>query len=419
MTEVNKVLHGNCMDLLDAYPNSFFSMIVTSPPYYQVRTYPIPPYDWGDWVGCLGDEPTVKMYVEHMVRVCAKLYRVLRNDGLFWLNIGDTYPQRSAKRATKEELAKNRERTKTKEYPTNAYAGHYGQDRAAGGGEDIRPQNLSLSPERLIVALQDWGWNVNSKPNWWKRNGLVASAPNRPAPDYEHVYMLSKSTKYFYNREAVHKPPLPGEEARAEGSYEPYLRTTWDIPTQPSPTSHSSTFPDMLARTCILLGSANKVCGKCMAPFKPFVVKGDFDLQAARRMGGDLEGGYSGTEQKDYKCLKAQEPSKTKSRILKSLQPRIVADWEPTCQCFANYTEAEENSTSARILDPFMGSGTTGFVAIQEGRTVCGIEADSENVSISETAMTFAQNGMDRKSANQLLKILYGREKNEDSGDTP
>jgi site-specific DNA-methyltransferase (cytosine-N4-specific) len=409
MNTLNAIHHGNCMDLMDLYPEKFFSMVVTSPPYYQVRNYPIPFYDWGDWIGCLGAEPTVKMYVEHMVSVCEKIYRVLRDDGIFWLNIGDTYPQQSAKRANSDEFAANRARVKEKGYATDAFAGHLGWDRAGGGGLDVRPQNLSLSPERLITALQDWGWNVNSKPNWYKRNGLVSSAPNRPAPDFEHVYMLSKKTGYFYNREAVHKPPYPGEE-REEGSYEPYLRTTWDIPTQPSPTSHSSTFPDMLARTCILLGSADKICGKCQAPFKPFVVKGDLDIESAKRMGGNAQGEYAGTEQKDYSAQKAQEASKTKSRILRSLQPRKVADWDATCKCFANHSEASENAIRARILDPFVGSGTTAFVSIHEKRDVVGMEAGLENFEISAMQMALAINGTQRKEANQLLKIMFGRE---------
>ncbi len=134
----------------------------------------------GAWYGALGLEPTLELYVEHMVAIFREVRRVLRPDGTVWLNLGDSY---------------NAGTTVARRPSKTAEHGYYTSDditrRVDAPG--LEPKNLLLMPHRIGLALQADGWIVRSDVIWSKSNPMPESATDRPTMAHEHIFLLTKS----------------------------------------------------------------------------------------------------------------------------------------------------------------------------------------------------------------------------------
>lgn len=273
---------------------------VTSPPYWGLRDYGIS--------GQIGLEPTPGEYVDRMVAVFREVRRVLRSDGVLWLNLGDTYAAvggpgwqgkngaRSGRRftATRETVPRSMPRVSP---------------------EGIKPKDLVGVPWRVAFALQADGWWLRSDIVWAKPNPMPESITDRPTRSHEYLFLLTKRARYFYDADAIREPfqasslslaaladgreveadpsryktgqgraagrpptkdgqvmmprrktadtphaggrrqaPEPGEP----GAFHPKgrnKRSVWTIPTSPFPNAHFATFPPALVEPCILAGS--------------------------------------------------------------------------------------------------------------------------------------------------------------------
>src|SRR5215813_822442 len=180
-----RYLKGHVLEQLGHIPSDTPHCVVTSPPYWGLRRYPIPDVVWPDgWVGQLGLEPTPELYISHMVLVFAEVRRVLRPDGTCWLNIGDSYctkphgagsthdPKWPMARARREGLRANR---------TNA-----------PGMIGLKHKDALLIPWRLGLALQADGWYVRCDIIWHKPNPMPESVEDRPTKAHEYLLLLTK-----------------------------------------------------------------------------------------------------------------------------------------------------------------------------------------------------------------------------------
>lgn len=151
---------GHVLDVLAALPERSVHCVVTSPPYWALRDYGLPPSQWGDgWVGCYGREDTIDQYVAHTVEVFAAVRRVLRDDGTLWLNLGDTYADDS----------KWGGRTGGR-HPAGTHGDGIGRAKRSA-----RVKGQALIPWRVALALQDDGWEVRSSVAWCKRSPMPDS----------------------------------------------------------------------------------------------------------------------------------------------------------------------------------------------------------------------------------------------------
>lgn len=252
----SRILHGDCRTVLRTQPSGAVQTCVTSPPYYGLRDYGV--------AGQIGLEQTPAGYVAELVAVFAEVRRVLRDDGTLWLNLGDSYA--NVGRATRAPDAKSDGREMT--------------TRPAGGA---KPKDLLGIPWRVAFALQADGWYLRSDIIWHKPNPMPESIKDRPTSAHEHVFLLAKSERYFYDADAIREEWADGRKGASGAKSLPYsagsgrqdtlaaegkaglgvspatvgrnARNVWTIAPKPFKGSHFATMPIDLAERCILAGS--------------------------------------------------------------------------------------------------------------------------------------------------------------------
>ena len=179
---------GSALDVLRDLPDGSVHCAVTSPPFWALRSYlsaddPLKAQE-------IGSEATVEEWVEKLVVIFRELRRVLRSDGTFWLECGDSYA--SGNRAY---------------FDDDRYNG------AARGGAHraatpmfAKPKDLILQPFLLAMALRaDGGWLRGAYP-WIKRNAMPESVTDRFTTAHSHVFQFSKAARYFFDADAVREP---------------------------------------------------------------------------------------------------------------------------------------------------------------------------------------------------------------------
>ncbi len=208
------IFQGDALTSLRRMPDKSVQCIVTSPPYWGMRDYSIP-----DQIGL---EPTLNQFLNSLRSVFAEARRVLRDDGLLWLNIGDGYT--SGNRGWRAPDKKNRARAMAVRPDTP---------------DGLKPKDLLGVPWRLAFALQEDGWYLRADIVWNKPNAMPESVKDRPTRSHEYVFMFSKSERYYYDRVSVLE-----EKGRN-------CRSVWNIHTQGIAGAHFATFPPKLIEPCV------------------------------------------------------------------------------------------------------------------------------------------------------------------------
>lgn len=199
---------------LQKLPSESVQCIITSPPYWGLRDYGIE--------GQIGLEEKLQQYINKLVAVFSEAKRVLKSDGIFWLNIGDGYT--SGNRGYRAPDKKNKARAMSVRPDTP---------------EGLKPKDLLGIPWRLALALQADGWYLRSDIIWNKPNAMPESVKDRPTRSHEYIFMFTKKEKYYYDYQAIK------ENGRNR-------RTVWNVNTMPFPEAHFATFPPALIEPCVL-----------------------------------------------------------------------------------------------------------------------------------------------------------------------
>lgn len=213
MTIVPRKLLGDCRQTLKTLPDQSVHLIVTSPPYWRLRRYLPEGHINADLE--IGQEATIEEYINHLCEVFDECYRVLRDDGTCWINLGDTYagnssgsPQTGLKKlADKWQPRKNPRKNSRYQDRTDVYV-----KKPAPDGIPLK--NLYLLPSRVALALQQRGWIIRSMCPWIKANTMPESATDRPAVAIEYLFMLVKDRYYYYDRMATMVPASDNTHAR-------------------------------------------------------------------------------------------------------------------------------------------------------------------------------------------------------------
>ena len=170
---------------------------ITSPPYWGLRAYEGNP-------GMIGLEPTFDEHLENLVSVFREVRRVLRKDGTLFLNYGDAYA--GSGKGPSKSGGPGKQQTNVGSLTGMPYPMPDG----------LKPKDLMMMPARVAMALQADGWYLRSQIPWLKRNPMPESVEDRPSSAIEYVYLLTKSSRCFYDSTAIRKQPSPDTEARYE-----------------------------------------------------------------------------------------------------------------------------------------------------------------------------------------------------------
>ena len=201
-------IFGDCRDSLASLEAGSVQCCITSPPYWGLRSYL--PVDHPLKAREIGAEKTPEEFVAALVDVFRGVRRALRDDGVLWLNLGDTY-------AMGTRGAGGRGKSK-------AYPGSDLPDRSWQVPDGAKPKDLLLIPYRVAMALQADGWYLRASIPWVKANVMPASVTDRPTVAHESIFLLTKSARYFYDVDAVRMVSIcdrnypSREERKATGS---------------------------------------------------------------------------------------------------------------------------------------------------------------------------------------------------------
>lgn len=200
-----RILRGDTLAHLRSLPDASVNCVVTSPPYYGLRSYL--PANHPDKALEIGLEQSPAGYVGRLVEVFREVRRVLRDDGVVWLNIGDSYAndgkwggETGGKLAYLDD--ENRKRV--------------GREKRVTG---LKPKDLIGIPWRVAFAMQDDGWWLRADNVWGKPNGMPESTTDRTTRAHEYVFHLTKSATYWYDQEAVRTAPKASSQTQLATPY--------------------------------------------------------------------------------------------------------------------------------------------------------------------------------------------------------
>ena len=336
------------IEILKEIPDECVDTIVTSPPYWGMRDYGVD--------GQIGLEPTLDEYLNKLAEVTKELKRILKPTGVMFWNHGDCYGNRAGRN--------NRDRKNPK------------GDNVDFKITAVPDKCMILQNYRLILKMIDeQGWILRNIIIWYKPNHMPSSVKDRFTNAYEPIFMLVKQKKYWFDLDAVriphktsmdeYKQKLPKSKNNktnfeagrgiikysTEEAIERRFKLgknpsdVWVIPTQPFKDTHFAVFPPKLVERCLKCACPQWICRKCGHIRERIVKKITINAQDKRPDRGQI--GYP-----------------QKQRGGNSIVYTI--DWTD-CGCNAGWV-------AGIVLDPFMGSGTTGLVAEQLNRRWIGIE---------------------------------------------
>jgi DNA modification methylase len=238
---------GNVLEQIKNIADASVQCVVTSPPYWGLRDY-----GHDDQIGL---ESTPEAYVANMVEVFREVRRILKDDGVLWLNLGDSYAGNNSRASN------------------NGRAG-FGAKREGvftKSGQGLKPKDLVGIPWRVAFALQSDGWWLRQDIIWHKSNPMPESVTDRCTRSHEYVFMLTKSQTYFYDAETIKEPTKYPNEVRRFSNKDPNTfrndneqmtigekknkRSVWSINTKPFKGAHFAVMPEKLVEPCVLATS--------------------------------------------------------------------------------------------------------------------------------------------------------------------
>jgi len=344
--------------------------------------------------GQLGLEPTFQEYINRLCDIFDEVKRVLKSTGSCWVVMGDTYSA-----------------TRWSNSPTKT--GTVGNNQKIEGNINIKKEVgnipdkcLCCIPDRFKIEMIDRGWICRNEIIWHKPNCIPSSAKDRFTVDYEMLFFFTKSKKYYFETqyepmaESTIKDSRFGKKVETKNTKD-YMtanlgrtdkdpaqirrsfenldkkqgrnrRCVWRITTKPFKESHFAVYPEELCITPIKAGCPEFVCKKCGKAREKIYEKPDMTQRPRRSV-------EAKTAEDKYLGFKDRSAG------------QAYQEWRnENPDTFIGYTDCgcDAGWKSGIILDPFMGSGTTGLVAKKLGRNYIGIELNPDYIKMANKRLS-------------------------------
>jgi len=224
-------------------------------------------------------EYTPDEYVHNLCNVFDEVYRVLRKDGVFFLNIGDTYSlRRTTNGGTTETSSLRSKHTIESSRLVKQKKQMLAQSKPVCCGVPMK--SLVGIPMRVALEMLNRNWILRNDILWVKKNPLPENVHDRLTNSYEHIYMFVKSQKYMWNKKYANEPAVSADRKLSEGCKRfvtRNMRDVWLTAVRAGKIKHTATFPDEIAERCILL-----TCPVNGVVLDPFVGSGTTCMVARR-----------------------------------------------------------------------------------------------------------------------------------------
>ena len=340
-----KIICGDCLDVLRTLPSNFINCCVTSPPYYGLRNYFVD--------GQIGLEQSPQEYVDRLVEVFREVRRVLRDDGTTWVVIGDTYASYKDCKSVSDSLRKGK-RSEQANVINKGLSVTRNTELMRNAG--LKNKDLIGIPWRVAFALQADGWYLRSDIIWAKRNPIPESVKDRPTKSHEYIFLLSKNAKYYYDYQAILEP------ANYDGR-------------------RDTKFHGSIKYDDGKLFRAN--CERWPNKIRGYKTKDGDNGQTPQHHGGSINsyGDEIPARNKRSVWSVSTEPFKGAHFAVyptKLIEPCILAGCPE----------------KGIVLDPFNGSGTTGYVCMQHNRNYIGIDLNFDYCKMSKERIEGARKQM-------------------------
>lgn len=278
ISHAGQIITGDSREVIATFPDKSVNCCVTSPPYWGLRDYGM--------INQIGLEETPLDYIDSLLAVFSEVWRVLRDDGSLWLNLGDSYIGYHGNKNVLGNCA-----------PSDKPGYRENMRSSTVGLNGLKAKDLAGIPWRVAFALQEKGWFLRSDIIWHKPNPTPESVKDRPTRGHEYIFLLTKSERYFYDYQSIRETAI-GNDRRVVSKSQPRTmkglpdkqankptktypvkqgsmgsspdgkrnpRTVWTIASKPFPDAHFATFPPDLIRPCIRAGCP--VGGVVLDPF--------------------------------------------------------------------------------------------------------------------------------------------------------
>ena len=343
MRDAHQILIGDCIESMRSLPDKSVQCCVTSPPYYGLRDYGVD--------GQIGLESSPAEFIAQLVEVFREVRRVLRDDGTAWVNMGDSYAGSRGRGNTDFITGKGRdESAAAASMVKSRRRDNQPIPRSDFQVPGFKPKDMMGIPWRLAFALQDDGWYLRQDIIWNKPNPMPESVRDRCTKSHEYIFLLSKSRAYYFDQEAILEPC--------------------------SPNTHARLSPNVQAQ----IGSERANGG----------AKTNGNMKAVARKTNGVGWGH-GTDSEDRGRGRVKDNASMDSALAIMPTARNKRSvWTVPTHSFKGAHFATFPPDLIRpcilagsprggvILDPFGGAGTTGMVAMQEGRRslLCELNPD-------------------------------------------
>lgn len=360
MLELNKIYNMDCLEGLRLLPDKCIDMAITSPPYFNLRDY--------GTVGEIGSETDCKDYINNLITIFTEIHRVLKDGGSCWVNIDDVYNN----------------------------------------------QSLMCIPDRFKIKMIENGWICRNEIIWHKPNAMPSSAKTRFNADYEKLYFFTKKAKYYFETQyEPYKSTVPKKKSAVTAENGKYKNAEQEASVRQGMNKKRGTKTVELRKNLpTQIQFVNFMRSK--TTIDKIVESSNIKRSKVEHWFRRDEGGFAYPSVEDWNNIKwlVDDWSDTFKRIDERMNDVTIetddilknADrgrikrgvWsictKPFKGChYAPYPE-ELVETPIRaccpiggvILDPFMGSGTTGVVAVKNNRNYIGFELSKEYCEIAK-----------------------------------